>query len=104
MSLRDAAIRKEQILQERLKLNAKAASEKIRKIQDLILSSQQSELQYKSLYEMTKKGFDGGALSLFEFLASKNRYFEALSKTISYKKEYVLEIARLEESVARIIR
>lgn len=53
---------------------------------------------------MTKKGFDGGALSLFEFLASKNRYFEALSKTISYKKEYVLEIARLEESVARIIR
>lgn len=104
MSLRDGAIRKEHLLKERLKLSAKVASEKVRKIKENIVLLQGSEQQYESLYQMTKKGFDGGVISLFEFLASKNRYFEALSKTISYKKEYVIQITKIEESFARIIK
>lgn len=40
------------------------------------------------------------AMSLFEFLASKTSA-EALSKLFQHKKEYVLEIARLERECCK---
>ena len=53
---------------------------------------------------MTTKGYEGGAVSLFEYIAAKNAYFDATIKTISYKKEYIEEIAKLENVFAGVIQ
>jgi outer membrane protein TolC len=64
----------------------------------------QSERLYKSVFEMTAKGYEGGIVSVFEYLNAKNGYFDALAKTVSYKKEYTEEIAKLEKVFTEVIR
>lgn len=100
----DALARKQKVLQDTLSIMAKMESQRVVELEKKIKNSIANEELYKSVFDMTAKGYEGGAVSLFEYLAAKNGYFDSMIKTIAYKKEYVEEIAKLERVFAGVIK
>lgn len=99
-----AVTKKQKIIQDTLAMMAKAETQRLHELEKKILTSMQSERLYKSVFEMTAKGYEGGIVSVFEYLNAKNGYFDALAKTVSYKKEYTEEIAKLEKVFTGVIK
>lgn len=99
-----AITKKQKIIQDMLTMMAKAETQRLRELEKKISVSTQSERLYKSVFDMTAKGYENGVVSVFEYLNAKNGYFDALAKTITYKKEYVEEIAKLEKVFTGVIK
>ncbi len=100
----DAVTRKQKVLQDTLSIMAKMESQRVVELEKKIKNSIANEELYKLVFDMTAKGYENGVVSLFEYLAAKNAYFDSTIKTIAYKKEYVEEIAKLEKVFAGVIR
>jgi outer membrane protein TolC len=74
----------------------------LKEIQYMVSESQEIEKKNKALYEMSCKGYEGGIVSLFEYLETRNRYYSASIETVKMKQMYVEELAKLEEETGRI--
>ena len=96
----NTVLQKQKVLKDTLSIMADMEERRITDLEKKIKTSISNEQLYKNVFEMTTKGYEGGAVSLFEHIAAKNAYFDATIKTISYKKEYIEEIAKLENVFA----
>ncbi|MDP3465838.1 MAG: TolC family protein, partial [Sulfuricurvum sp.] len=56
----------------------------------------------KALMEMAQKGYDGGVVSQFEYLATKSSYYDARLRAVELKREYIQEMSAMEEKLGRI--
>lgn len=74
----------------------------LKEIQHMVLESQAIEKKNQALYEMSRKGYEGGIVNLFEYLETRNRYYGASIETVKMKQMYVEELAKLEEETGRI--
>ena len=61
-----AITKKQKIIQDTLTMMAKAETQRLHELEKKILTSMQSERLYKSVFEMTAKGYEGGIVSVFE--------------------------------------
>jgi outer membrane protein TolC len=52
--------------------------------------------------EMARKGYEAGVVSQFEYLATKNNYYDARLHTGELKRDYIIEMNGLEEKLGRI--
>ena len=100
----NTVLQKQKVLKDTLSIMADMEERRITDLEKKIKTSISNEQLYKNVFEMTTKGYEGGAVSLFEHIAAKNAYFDATIKTISYKKEYIEEIAKLENVFAGVIQ
>lgn len=99
MAQRSALIRQRELAEEKLRLALSYSLPRLLEIQHAIEESASVEKQHESLYRMAHKGFEGGVVSLFEYLETKNRFYAALRETIQLKEGYVEEVARMEEKM-----
>jgi len=56
----------------------------------------------KTLVEMAQKGYEAGVVSQFEYLATKNSFYDAQLRTVELKREYIQEMSAMEEKLGRI--
>lgn len=104
MSERSALIHQKEIMEEKLKLSLEAMKEHLRERKSLVIDTQKRERQYEDLYRMGEKGWEGGVVTQFEYLVSKNNYYDAKLQTIEIQEEYIQEMYEIEDKLGRIIR
>ena len=74
----------------------------LNEIHNMVQEAQKIETKNQILFEMTQKGYDGGVVSLFEYLDTKNRFYGASIETIKTQQMYEEELSKLEEETGRI--
>ena len=62
----------------------------------------ENEKKYETLFAMAHKGYEGGVIGQFEYLASKNAYYDARLRTLQVKQEYIEEMSAMEEKLGGI--
>ncbi len=80
----------------------KQALSHLSEIENMIHDSQEIEKRNKSLFEMSAKGYENGAVALFEYLETRSRFYGASIETMKTKQMYVEELSKLEEETGRI--
>jgi outer membrane protein TolC len=56
----------------------------------------------KILMEMAQKGYESGVVAQFEYLATKNSYYDVRLRSVELKREYIQEMGAMEEKLGRI--
>ncbi len=56
----------------------------------------------KNLMEMARKGYEAGVVNQFEYLATKNSYYDARLHTVELKRDYIDEMNGMEKKLGRI--
>lgn len=102
MSERSALIRQRDAEAAKLRLWVYGALEHFAERQKRIDELRAAEKKYESLFHMAQKGFEGGVVSQFEYLATKNAFYEARLRSVALKNEYVEEMSAMEEKLGRI--
>lgn len=102
MSERSALIRQRDAEAAKLRLWVYGALEHFGERQKRIGELSAAEKNYESLFHMAQKGFEGGVVSQFEYLATKNAFYDARLRSVALKNEYVEEMSAMEEKLGRI--
>jgi outer membrane protein TolC len=58
----------------------------------------------KNLLNMSQKGYEAGVVSQFEYIATHKEYFESRLLCLELKRDYVNELAQLEEKLGETIQ
>jgi outer membrane protein TolC len=58
----------------------------------------------KSLLTMSQKGYEAGAVSQFEHIATQKEYFDSRLLCLELKRDYINELAQLEEKLGETIQ
>jgi outer membrane protein TolC len=58
----------------------------------------------KNLLNMSQKGYEAGVVSQFEHIATQKEYFESRLLCLELKRDYVNELAQLEEKLGETIQ
>ena len=99
MTQRSAIVHQKALVKEKLEATVRHSFDRLGSIETMIGNAEKSERDYEQLYRMAEKGFEGGIVGLFEYLDTKNRFYQAKIDTIALKQEYVEEAAQMEEKL-----
>lgn len=102
MSERSAVIRQREATAEKLRLSVHGALEHLEEREKRIKELMAAEKSYENLFRMAHKGFEGGVVSQFEYLATKNAYYDARLRSVVLLSDYVEEMSAMEEKLGRI--
>lgn len=102
MSERSALVNLREVSRQKLELSVKGLFEHLRERQENINQLAENEKKYETLFTMAQKGYDGGVIGQFEYLASKNAYYEARLRTLQMKQNYIEEMSVIEEKIGEI--
>jgi outer membrane protein TolC len=102
MSERSALVNLREVSRQKLELSVKGLFEHLREREESINKLTENEKKYETLFTMAQKGYDGGVIGQFEYLASKNAYYEARLRTLQMKQNYIEEMSVIEEKIGEI--
>lgn len=102
MSERSALVNLREVSRQKLELSVKGLFEHLREREENIKKLAENEKKYETLFTMAQKGYDGGVIGQFEYLASKNAYYEARLRTLQMKQNYIEEMSVIEEKIGEI--
>lgn len=102
MSERSSLVHARDVVREKLQINIGGLIEHLREREERIGILGESEKQYEILFTMAQKGYEGGVIGQFEYLATKNDYYAARLRTLELKQNYINEMAAIEEKLGRI--
>lgn len=102
MSERSALVNLREVSRQKLELSVKGLFEHLREREENIKKLAENEKKYETLFTMAQKGYDGGVIGQFEYLASKNAYYEARLRTLQMKQNYIEEMSVIEEKIGGI--
>lgn len=102
MSEKSALLHRRDITRKKLQMNIYTLLEHLetreKQYHDSILAQQ----HLKNLMDIVAKGYVGGVASQFEYLAAKNSYYDAKLRGVGMKRQYIEEMAAMEEKLGRI--
>jgi outer membrane protein TolC len=102
MSERSALVHQKEVTAEKLRIRIEALSEHLTERERLLQEAQNGEKQYAALFAMAHKAREGGVMGQFEYLATKNTYYDARLRTIEIREQYINEMNEIEEKLGRI--
>lgn len=104
MKSKSALLEQKEITSKRMLLNINTLLEHLKNRQKQYDDSLKAQEVHSKLLNITTKGYLGGVVPQYEFLATKNSYFEAKMTTLEHKSHYSAELAVIEEKLGRIIK
>lgn len=102
MSERSALVHWREVSKQKLHLSVSGLVEHLSEREERIKILGENEKKYETLFMIAQKGYEGGVIGQFEYLASKNAYYEARLRTLALKQNYIEEMAAVEEKIGRI--
>ncbi len=102
MSERSALVHLRDVSKQKLHLSVSGLVEHLTEREERIKIVSENEKKYETLFMIAQKGYEGGVIGQFEYLASKNAYYEARLRTLELKQNYIEEMAAVEEKIGRI--
>lgn len=102
MSERSALVHLLEITKQKLQLSVSAMLEHLGEREKRIQILGENEKEYETLFAMAQKGYEGGKMGQFEYLAAKNAYYDARLRTLELKQSYIEEMSEIEEKIGRI--
>ena len=102
MSTRSALLHRHDVTKQKLQMNIHTLLEHLESREKRLKEAIVVEKEQKKLMGMAQKGYEGGVVSQFEFLATKNSYFDTRLRTIELKREYIQEMSAMEEKLGGI--
>lgn len=102
MSERGAIVRQRDAALAKLRIWTYGSLEHLKERQQRIQELIGAEKNYETLFAMAHKGFEGGVVTQFEYLAAKNAFYDARLRSIVLKSEYVNEISAMEEKLGGV--
>lgn len=102
MSQRSALIHKREIMMQKLSLSVHALMEHLKERELSLSEAANVERRYEKLFEIAQKGFEGGVVTQFEYLATKNAFYEARLRSTELKRNYIEEMGEIEERIGGI--
>lgn len=102
MSERSALVNVRDVIRQKLQLSVQGLFEHLKEREENIKKLADNEKKYETLFTMAHKGYEGGVIGQFEYLASKNAYYDARLRTLQMKQNYIEEMAVIEEKIGEI--
>lgn len=102
MSERSALLHVREVSKQKLQLSVHGLLEHLKEREERIKVMGENEKHYETLFVIAHKGYEGGVIGQFEYLASKNEYYGARLRTLALKQNYIEEMAVVEEKIGRI--
>jgi outer membrane protein TolC len=102
MSEHSALVHLREVSKQKLQLSVAGLVEHLGEREERINVLRENEKHYETLFSMAQKGYEGGVMGQFEYLASKNAYYDARLRTLELKQSYIQEMAEIEEKIGRI--
>lgn len=102
MSERSALIAQREALKDKLRLRTYGALEHLAEREKRIKELMNNEKSYETLFHMAHKGFEGGVVPQFEYLAAKNAFYDARLRSVGLKNDYVEEMSVMEEKLGGV--
>ncbi|MDP3301250.1 MAG: TolC family protein [Sulfuricurvum sp.] len=102
MSERSALVHLSEITKQKLQLSVGGMLEHLGEREKRIQILGENEKEYETLFTMAQKGYEGGKMGQFEYLAAKNVYYDARLRTLELKQSYIEEMSEIEKKIGRI--
>lgn len=102
MAQRSALIHEREVLMGKLRIIVPTLLEHLKLNEERLTRAVTMQTTQKKLREMGQKGYEGGVIAQFEYLASQNSYYEQQLRTLELKRTYIDEMRGLEEKLGRI--
>lgn len=102
MSERSALVTLREVSRQKLELSVRGLFEHLKEREENIKKLADNEKKYETLFTMAHKGYEGGVIGQFEYLASKNAYYDARLRTLQVKQNYIEEMSIIEEKTGGI--
>lgn len=104
MSQRSALEQQKNNVHIKIGLGIEALSEHLKEREEMIRKSDEMHKQYELLFKMAQKGFEGGVITQFEYLATKTEYYDARLRSVDLREEYIDEMYELESRLGEMIQ
>lgn len=102
MSECSALVNLREVSRQKMELSVRGLFEHLKEREENIKILAGNEKKYETLFMMAHKGYEGGVIGQFEYLASKNAYYDARLRTLQVKQNYIEEMAAIEEKIGGI--
>ncbi|MHB8098634.1 MAG: TolC family protein [Sulfuricurvum sp.] len=102
MSERSSLIHLLEITKQKLQLGVGGMLEHLGEREKRIQILGENEKEYEVLFTMAQKGYEGGKMGQFEYLAAKNAYYNARLRTLELRQSYIEEMSEIEKKIGRI--
>lgn len=102
LSEKSALIHRRDVTQQKLQMNIHTLLEHLETREKRFKDAITAEKEQKKLMEMAQKGYEGGAVNQFEYLSTKNSYYDTRLRAIELKREYIQELSAMEEKLGSI--
>lgn len=103
LALQSGAIRESEILKDSLLMNAQSYIDQLESKKEIIALAKDNEDNRAQLSSISRIGYEAGKISAFEYLSVKNEHLDAMVATTQAKRDYVLTLAKLEETLASVL-
>ncbi len=102
MAEKSALIHRRELTHRKLRMNIHTLLDHLenreKRYHDTIIAQKEQH----QLMQMAQKGYEGGVVSQFEYLSTKNSYYDARLRALALKQEYIEEMSAMEEKLGRI--
>lgn len=102
MSGRSALVHRRDITIQKLQLTIQALVEHLKEREDRLRLAVLSQRKYEKLFTMVHKGLEGGVVTQFEYLATKNAFYEERLRSVELKQSYIEEMSEIEEKIGGV--
>jgi len=102
MAEKSALLHRRDVTHQKLQMNIHTLLEHLETREKRFKESVNAQKYQKTLTEMAQKGYEGGVVTQFEYLATKNSYYDARLRAVELKRDYIQEMSALEEKLGRI--
>lgn len=102
MAEKSALLHQRDVTHQKLQMNIHTLLEHLETREKRFKESVNAQKYQKTLTEMAQKGYEGGVVTQFEYLATKNSYYDARLRAVELKRDYIQEMSALEEKLGRI--
>lgn len=102
MSERSALVHLREVNKQKLQISVSGLVEHLKEREERIKILRENEQNYETLFLIAQKGYEGGVIGQFEYLASKNAYYDARLRTLQIKQNYIEEMSAIEEKIGGI--
>jgi len=102
MSERSALVHSREVSKQKLNISVSGLVEHLQEREERIKVLSENENSYETLFTIAQKGYEGGVIGQFEYLAAKNAYYDARLRTLQVKQNYIEEMSTIEEKIGGI--
>lgn len=102
MAEKSALLHRRDVTHQKLQMNIHTLLEHLQTREKRYKDSLVAQKYQKTLMEMAQKGYEAGVVSQFEYLSTKNSFYDMQLRAVELKREYIQEMSTMEEKLGRI--